>query len=119
MLVNHGVVYLACPGNDAQTNGTLQTWTLSDAGKFTQQCKLQVLQPLWALGIFGNLLAAQTGGSGVSLFDASDASALRLVGAGGPSGCLWFNLNIADGALDTGLYVPLDDYGVAFVPVGF
>jgi hypothetical protein len=117
VLVSHGLVYLACPANESGTTSTLQTWRLSGTGKFTRQAKLEVTQSIWALGIFGNLLAAQTGDSGVSLFDVSAPTALKPVGQGGPSGCLWFDFNNADGALHTGLYLPLDDYGVAFVPV--
>ncbi len=118
VLVSHGLTYVASAAADTRTNNTLETWSLSDSGRFKRLAMAQTPQPFWALGLFGNLLAAQSGNSGVSLFDASSPTTLRPCGQGGPAGCVWFNLNNADGALNAGLWLPLDDYGVAFVPAG-
>jgi hypothetical protein len=67
--------------------------------------------------VHGELLAAQDGNSDVLLFDASSPSSLPQCGKGGPPGCLWFDLNAADGSLGAGLWLPLDDYGVVSVPI--
>ncbi len=72
--------------------------------------------PVSALANFGDLLAAQDGTAAVSLFDVSPPSALRLCGQGAPAGCLWFDLNRAAGALNSGLWLALDDFGLTFVP---
>jgi len=42
---------------------------------------------------------------------------LRQKGEGSPPGCLWFDLNRADGSVGGGLWIPLDDYGLMQVPV--
>jgi len=72
--------------------------------------------PAQSLVNFGALVAAQTWDNVVTLFDATNGAALRQVGQGRPSGCLWFDLTHADGELDRGLWVPLGVYGVGTVP---
>jgi hypothetical protein len=119
VLVRNGLTYLASAAAGGRTTNTLESWSLSEKGRFTRLAQVQTAQPLWALGLFGSLLAAQSGDAGVSLFNTSSPTALRPCGQGGPAGCLWFDLNSADGALSAGLWLPLDDYGVAFVPVSF
>ena len=49
-------------------------------------------------------------------FDATNGAMLRQTGRSQPAGCLWFDLNRADGALGRGLWIPLGVYGVAKVP---
>jgi hypothetical protein len=66
---------------------------------------------------FGKLLAAQDQYNAVTLFDTTSPSWLRLCDEGRPPGCLWSDLNHADGSLEAGLWLSLDDYGLASVPV--
>ena len=66
---------------------------------------------------FGNLLAAQVGNQ-VSLFNVTNPAAPALLVTGGPTGCLWFDLGKADGALERGLWLPLGAYGVAMIATG-
>jgi hypothetical protein len=115
--VNGGKGKVSSTGKVISTDSWLETWTLTAQGRFARQAVTKVARPLSALAVFGNLLAAQDTSNGVTLLDVSVPSVLTPCGRGGPSGCLWFNLNHADGALDSGLGIPLDDYGVSFLPV--
>lgn len=96
----------------------LETWHLSDAGRWTRSGTVTLTLPAQSIVNFGALLAAQTWDNVVTLFDATDGAALRQVGQGRPSGCLWFDLTHADGELGRGLWIPLGAYGVATVPAG-
>jgi hypothetical protein len=49
---------------------------------------------------------------GVELIDARDSADLKVLAAGGPGGCAYYNLNHADGSPEAGLWLPLGDYGV-------
>jgi hypothetical protein len=100
-------------GDDSAS--ALETWFLSNAGKFTQSGRVAVTAPVSALAAFGPLLAAQQTDNAVVLFDATDGAALRQTGRSQPTGCLWFDLNHADGALGRGLWLPLGVFGVGRV----
>jgi hypothetical protein len=117
VLVTSGTVYLGRAAVAGRTNSVLEVWALSAQGKFGRQAVAPVTQPVTGLAAFGNLLAAQDQNSAVALFDVTSPAALRSCGHGGPSGCLWYDLNHADGTLERGLWLSLDDYGVVFVPV--
>ena len=94
----------------------LETWTLADAGRFTQLGSATLAMPASTLAGFNGLLAAQETDNNVVLFDHADPTALRVVGQGKPSGCVWFDLSHADGALGRGLWIPLGAFGVATIP---
>jgi hypothetical protein len=116
-------VFVGRPGGDwvGATNdvsSALETWHLSDAGRWARSGSVTLTMPVQSLVNFGPLLAAQTWDNIVTLFDATDGTALRQVGQGRPSGCLWFDLTHADGELGRGLWLPLGAYGVATVPAG-
>jgi hypothetical protein len=117
LLVNTGAVYLGRAAAAGRTNNTLEAWSLSAAGQFARRAIAPVAQPVSAFALFGKLLAAQDEHNTITLFDLTSPSAFRLCGHGGPTGCLWFDLNHADGALNSGLWLSLDDYGVATVPL--
>jgi len=117
VLVNSGTVYLGRAAAPGKASSALEAWALSAEGQFKRQAVVPVPQPLAALAAFGKLLAAQDQNNAVTLFDITSPAALRSCGHGEPSGCLWYDLNHADGTLDAGLWLSLDDYGVAAVPV--
>jgi hypothetical protein len=96
---------------------TLETWTLADSGKFDRQGMITLETPANMLGAFSGFLAAEGDANFVLLFDAADPAALRKIGQGQPFGCIGFNLNREDGNRERGLFLPLDFYGVATVPV--
>ncbi|HVM50183.1 MAG TPA: beta-propeller domain-containing protein, partial [Candidatus Acidoferrum sp.] len=116
LIISSNMVYLGRADATGGSNNTLEAWALSSQGQFKRQALAKVAQPLSALAAFGSLLAAQDENNNVSLFDASLPTALIGCGQGGAPGCLWFDLNRAAGALGEGLWLSLDDYGVAAVP---
>jgi len=117
VLVNADTVYLGRAAAAGRTNHTLEAWGLSAQGQFARRALARVALPVTALAAFGPLLAAQSANNAVSLFDLTSPATLRLCGQGAPSGCLWFDLNHAGGALTSGLWLSLDDYGIAAVPL--
>ena len=100
--------------DDAQP--ALETWRLSDAGRFQRTGSVTLTTSASTLANFGSLLAAQQTDNSVTLFDATDGAALHRVGGSQPGGCLWFDLTHADGALSRGLWLPLGSYGVEKIP---
>ena len=112
-------VFLGRPADSAATTATntLETFYLAEAGKFAQSGRTVLASPASVLAEFDGLLAVQhSTGSMMTLFDATDAAALRRVGQGQPSGCLGFDLTRSAGALGRGVWLPLGSYGVGYVP---
>jgi hypothetical protein len=103
-------------GSADDTQPTLETWRLSDAGKFQRTGTATLMTSASTLASFDAMLAVQQTDNSVTLFDATDGAALRRVGGSQPGGCLWFDLTRADGALGRGLWLPLGSYGVAKIP---
>jgi uncharacterized secreted protein with C-terminal beta-propeller domain len=99
-------------GGDGTLPPTLETWTLTSAGKFAKLGGVKLPGAASELVSFPGLLAAQVDWSRVNVFDRSDPAALRLVGDGPTAGCLFFNLRHADAAPARALWLPLDSYGV-------
>jgi hypothetical protein len=111
-------------GHSGYNNGTtnvgphsLESWSLSSAGRFTQLGSVALTLPATTLADFPGLLAAQDTDSTVLLFDSANPAALHPVGQSKRSGCLWFDLKQADGDSRRGLWLPLGAYGVATIPV--
>lgn len=100
-------------GNSAPPS--LETWTISGAGRFTKLGGVTLTGAANELVSFPGLLVAKVDSSRVVLFDRSDAAALRQVGEGPEAGCLYFRLSRADAAPARGLWLPLDLYGVTKV----
>jgi hypothetical protein len=106
-------------GRASATNASeslLESWALSNDGKFTRRSQVKLPAPAEQLAGFGNLLAVQAGRT-FELFNITDSASPVLLGSGEPSGCLGMNLPSADGAVDRGLWVPLSTYGVWKLPV--
>jgi len=103
-------------GRPSNLPSLLETWHLSDAGRWTRSGSVRLTTPVQSLANFNSLLAAQSWDNVLTLFDATNGATLRKVGEGRPAGCLWFDLTHADGELGRGLWVPLGAYGVATVP---
>ncbi len=112
VLVQGENLFIGSPGTTNSPN-LLQTWTLPPAtGRFSQLGALKLSDAAQSLSAFGPLLAGQSSANGVLLLDATTPAALSLITNALPDGCVGFNLNQADGALDRGLWIPLSDYGV-------
>jgi hypothetical protein len=90
----------------------LETWSLSDAGKFVLNGSLQLPQAASTLLERGGLLVCQETDNSLDLFDHSSPGALVLLRHDQPTGCLWYDLNNAFGDVDRGLWLPLGVYGV-------
>jgi len=45
------------------------------------------------------------------LFDTANPESLSVAGQGGLDGCLWFNLSGVAGDIESGLWLPLGNYG--------
>ncbi|MCW5554754.1 MAG: beta-propeller domain-containing protein [Verrucomicrobiae bacterium] len=93
----------------------LETWTLSSAGRFTNLGSVKLPGAASDLVSFPGLLAAQLDWSRVVVFDRSDPAALRQVGEGPTSGCLYLDLQHADAQPARALWLPLDSYGVTSI----
>jgi alpha-tubulin suppressor-like RCC1 family protein len=111
VLVRDATVFLGQPARDTNSTPQLETWTLANSGKFVQLCGLTLGAPAQNLAVFGDLLVTQNA-QDLQLFSAGDAARLALIGAGGPAGCVGYNLENADGDAARGLWLPLGIYGV-------
>jgi hypothetical protein len=114
-------VFIGVPGvaagADPASASVLESWSLSESGKLVRLGSVDLGQPAQALADFNGLLAAQLGASQLALVELADPTALEIVGSGGVAGCLWFNLDVADGAAGRGLWIPLGPYGVGTIRV--
>ena len=109
--------YLFLGSADSTTNQLhrLETWTLSDLGRFTRLSAFSLKSAANVFAAFGNLLAVQDSNSGYELLDITNPMKLSLVGQSTAGNCWYGNLSYADGALDRGLWIPMGDYGVTKV----
>jgi hypothetical protein len=133
------------PGNDPQTYGwvenpatsKLSTLTVTDERKFLKLDEIPLGHES-TLSLFGNLVVAHGGGSSRVYFlawnaadfwsggnsrhlhfvDATNPADLQSLGTYTFDGAIYPNLTYADGDLAHGVWVPLGDYGVEFVPIG-
>ncbi len=108
-------LYLGAAPSKADTNATLQVWTLNNSGKF-ELLNSQVLDtPAQQFKRVKDILAVQT--SDILLMDARTPTAPKLIGAGHSNACYGVLLDGADGSVDRGLWVPVGWYGVLKIPV--
>jgi hypothetical protein len=115
-VVNRGRVFLGRPAADEAAGGSLELWTLSGGGRFQRGAVTHLSQAASALAVFNDLVAVQQTGNGISIFDVSSGEAFSPAGEGTTPGCLWADLNRA-AADPVGFWIPLDEYGVAVVPL--
>ena len=114
VLVRDATIFLGRPAPDTNSAPQLEAWTLVDTGKFAKLGGLTLSSPAQNLAAFGDLLVTQNYND-LQLFSAGDPSRLTLISAGGPAGCVGYNLENADGAAARGLWLPLGIYGVYHV----
>lgn len=119
--------------NVNSTNSKLESWTLSDAGKFEKLDEIE-LNHESNFSLFGNLVVAHGGGSYGSVFlcwrpipwfggsslelnfvDVSQPRNLRVLGDYNFEGTIYPDLSHADGDERRGLWIPLGQYGVEVV----
>jgi hypothetical protein len=92
----------------------LSEWKLDSAGKFSKFDDIEAAHDT-ALHVFGDLVVTQDSNRTLHLFDASGASQLESLGDFTFDGWVWPDLDHAAGGLQTGLWVPLGQYGVEIV----
>jgi hypothetical protein len=116
VLVKDESIFIGRPASTNTVSDVIETWRLSDAGHFTTTSTMKVPAPVQDLRNFGDLLVGLANNQ-LFLYQVTDPAAPVDVGSGGPSGCLWFDLRNADGAVGRGVWLPLGLYGAAVVPV--
>jgi len=114
VLGRDAVIFVGRPAPDSHSSPQLESWALSSTGKFAKLCGLPLDSPAQNLVAFGDLLVAQTDRD-LQLFSTDDPSRLAQTGGGGPAGCVGYNLEHADGASASGVWLPLGLYGVHHV----
>ena len=98
------------------SGGAIDTWTLGPNNKLAPVSSATLGTGPWTLRTLGDLLATQMD-SQVVLFDKSDPTSLRQIGASGGGPCFYgLNLDGADGDVTRGLWIPRGETGVQ--PVG-
>ena len=92
----------------------LSAWRLDAAGKFTKLSEIEAAHDT-SLFVFGGLVVTQDSNRTLHLFDGSNPAKIASLGKYQFDGWVWPDLGNAAGGLDTGLWVPLDRYGVETV----
>jgi len=116
ILLKNGNVFVGRAKTSDSAPARLEVLRLDDAGKFAQVGSTELATSANTLIAFGDLLAVQQDRH-VTLFDASNPGALVTRGTSEAQGCLWYDLKNADGDLTRGLWLPLNEYGVARIPL--
>lgn len=118
VVVDNESVVIGSP--EAKTEGTppaLETWVLSDAGRFVRTQVLSLPSPAEELAVLGNVLVARSSDRRVVLTGWDSPGTLAVLGDGGIPGCAWYLLAGGDGDRARGVWIPLGAYGVGAVPV--
>ncbi len=93
----------------------METWTLADTGEFTLEGSIKLELPGKVLVARDDLLAVELTDRSVRLFDATNPAALQPLGGALSPGCVFFELDQAQGARERGLWIPLGMYGVSVI----
>jgi hypothetical protein len=115
-VVQGGDIFLGRPDENARDRALLERWRLSNEGRFHPLVKIEMKAPAERLVARDEMLLVQAGGE-VVMMDCSDKDLLRRVGGGAPPGCIWVELNRAQGELERGIWVPLGLNGVWRLPI--
>ncbi|MCX6905363.1 MAG: hypothetical protein NTW03_18170, partial [Verrucomicrobia bacterium] len=118
VLVQNANIFLGrdtSSASGASLGPRLDTWAVSDAGRFVQLGAVKLPVAISDLAVFPGLLAAQAGWNRVMLFDHSDPALLRLMADGPSTGCANLSLRYSDGSGARGLWLPWGAYGVLHI----
>jgi hypothetical protein len=116
LLVREPYIFIARPAVETTSSRAIEVWTLSAGGKFTRLGESALASNAYRMQRVNDLLAVQ-GEHGIEVFDLSRPVELPLVGRGGPSGCLGWNLDHASGSMRDGLWLPLGLYGSYLIEI--
>ncbi|MEW6306091.1 MAG: beta-propeller domain-containing protein [Verrucomicrobiota bacterium] len=113
-------VFVGQPGETGSTNTPppmVETWTLDDTGRFVKLGGAAVESSAYALVTLPGLLATHEAAGLVGVFDRSNPAALLRLASAAPPGCVWPDLEAADGAPGRGVWIPLGGFGLMHVPL--
>ena len=106
----------AVTGSLGYQSGTIDTWALSGTGKFTKLGSESLKTAANAFSAFGDALVVQEVDNSIDLFDAANASRLRLINSGTMPSCIWPDLQHGDASVADGFWNPVGVYGIWHLP---
>ena len=89
----------------------MQSLALDETAKFALLDEIELETGIQQLADIGGRLVGQDNQRTLYLFDTTKPASLSVAGQGGLDGCLWFNLGSVAGDIETGLWLPLGNYG--------
>ncbi len=89
----------------------MQSFALDETAKFALLDEIELETGIQQLADIGGRLVGQDNQRTLYLFDTMNPASLYVAGQGELDGCLWFNLNGAAGDIESGLWLPLGNYG--------
>ena len=98
-------------GSRHVTTYYLQSLALDETAQFALLDEIELETGIQYLADIGGRLVGQDGERTLYLFDTANPASLSVAGQGGLDGCLWFNLGVAAGSVESGLWLPLGHYG--------
>lgn len=110
-ITRNGVVYTTKSGAGGES-GSIKMWKLSSAGKFAQVTEAPLPSDASMLAIVNDLLLVRDNYSGLTLFNAASESSLNQLAHFSEPGCLYFDLEFAQGSQADGLWLPLREFGI-------
>ena len=110
-IVTDSRLFVAVPSTNSPP--VLNAWKVdTTTGKFTSTSSLPLTDMPQTLNRVSNALVLGYG----TKVEAYDIATLTLAGSSRVPGCLWYDYTRADGDISTGIWVPLQSYGVARIP---
>ncbi|MDB4808118.1 beta-propeller domain-containing protein [Verrucomicrobia bacterium] len=98
-------------GSRHVTTYYMQSLAIDETAKFALLEEIELETGIQQLADIGGRLVGQDNQRTLYLFDTTKPASLSVAGQGGLDGCLWFNLGGAAGDVDSGLWLPLGNYG--------
>ena len=89
----------------------MQSLALDETAKFALLDEIELETGIQQLADIGGRLVGQDNQRTLYLFDTMNPASLSVAGQGELDGCLWFNLGGAAGDVESGLWLPLGNYG--------
>jgi hypothetical protein len=89
----------------------MQSLALDETAKFALLDEIELETGIQQLADIGGRLVGQDNQRTLHLFDTANPESLSVAGQGGLDGCLWFNLSGVAGDIESGLWLPLGNYG--------
>ena len=89
----------------------MQSLALDETAKFALLDEIELETGIQQLADIDGRLVGQDNQRKLYLFDTANPASLSVAGQGGLDGCLWFNLGVESGNVESGLWLPLGYYG--------